>query len=290
MDMTTLGFPASFAKSTPYPLFPTITMGTGDAQSLGGGNTPSRRYINQFNPEANVHSIYGRHALKYGANFIGVQDNNFSSARSGGSFTFNRSFTQGPDPTVSNSLAGYDVASFVLGMPGSGFVDFNAVPATIGQIFRALRAGRLEGERPADLEPRAADRARRTDHGKVQSRKFRIRPECRQSASRQGGRQLHGQYASPAQAVERDPVDAVQRDGRPGLPRSKQCAERISGRPVALLRAALRVRVPHLEPDRLAGRLRTLHRAEQQFQLPDQRLQPADSDGHLAGQQPDPVQ
>jgi hypothetical protein len=46
MDMTTLGFPASFAKSTPYPLFPTITMGTGDAQSLGGGNTPSRRYIN----------------------------------------------------------------------------------------------------------------------------------------------------------------------------------------------------------------------------------------------------
>jgi hypothetical protein len=130
MDMTTLGFPASFAGSTPYPLFPTITMGTGDAQSLGGGNTPSRRYINQLNPEANVHSVYGRHALKYGANFIGVQDNNFSSARSGGSFTFNRSFTQGADPTVSNSLAGYDVASFVLGMPGSGFVDFNAVPAT----------------------------------------------------------------------------------------------------------------------------------------------------------------
>jgi hypothetical protein len=130
MDLTTLGFPASFAKSTPYPLFPTITMGTSDAQSLGGGNTPSRRYINQLNPEVNVHSVYGRHALKYGANFIGVQDNNFSSARSGGSFTFNRSFTQGPDPTVSNSLAGYDIASFVLGMPSTGLVDFNAVPAT----------------------------------------------------------------------------------------------------------------------------------------------------------------
>jgi hypothetical protein len=135
MDMTTLGFPASFARSTPYPLFPTITMGTGDAQSLGGGNTPSRRYINQLNPEANVHSIYGRHALKYGINFIGVQDNNFSSARSGGSFTFNRSFTQGSDPTVANSLAGYDVASFVLGMAGTGFVDFNAVPATTVKYF-----------------------------------------------------------------------------------------------------------------------------------------------------------
>ncbi|HEV3198182.1 MAG TPA: TonB-dependent receptor [Bryobacteraceae bacterium] len=135
MDMTSLGFPASFAKSTPYPLFPTITMSTGDAQSLGGGNTPSRRYINQLNPEVNVHSIYGRHAVKYGMNLIGVQDNNFSSARSGGSFSFNRSFTQGPDPTVSNSLAGYDVASFVLGTPGSGFVDFNAVPATTVKYF-----------------------------------------------------------------------------------------------------------------------------------------------------------
>ncbi len=135
MDLAGLGFPASFARSTPYPLFPTITMGTGDAQSLGGGNTPSRRYINQLNPEVNVHSVYGRHAVKYGANFIGVQDNNFSSARSGGNFTFNRTFTQGPDPTVSNALAGNDIASFVLGTPGSGFVDFNAVPATSVKYF-----------------------------------------------------------------------------------------------------------------------------------------------------------
>jgi hypothetical protein len=135
MDLTMLGFPTSFAGSTPYPLFPTVVMGTGDSQNLGGGNTPSRRYINQFNPEVNVHSTYGRHALKYGVNFIGVQDNNFSSARSGGNFTFNRAFTQGPDPTVANALAGNDIASFVLGTPGSGFVDFNAVPATTVKYY-----------------------------------------------------------------------------------------------------------------------------------------------------------
>jgi hypothetical protein len=40
-----------------------------------------------------------------------------------------------PDPTVANSLAGYDVASFLLGTPGSGFVDFNAVPATSVKYF-----------------------------------------------------------------------------------------------------------------------------------------------------------
>jgi len=135
MDLTTLGFPGSFAHATPYPLFPTIVMGTGDAQNLGGGNTPSRRYINQLNPEVNVHSTYGRHAVKYGFNFIGVQDNNFSSARSGGNFTFSRVFTQGPDPSTSNALAGNDIASFVLGTPASGFVDFNAVPSTVVKYY-----------------------------------------------------------------------------------------------------------------------------------------------------------
>ena len=129
IDLTKLGFPASFARSTPYPLFPTITMGDGDVYNLGGGNTPSRLYINELSPQLTVHSIYGHHALKYGVNYIGVQYNNFSPGHSGGTFTFNRSFTQGPDPTVSSSLSGFDFASYMLGMPGSGSVDFNAVPA-----------------------------------------------------------------------------------------------------------------------------------------------------------------
>jgi hypothetical protein len=129
IDLTTLGFPASFAKSTPYPLFPTITMGDGDVYNLGGGNTPSKLYINEVSPRISVHSIYGRHALKYGADFIGVQYNNFSPSHSGGTFTFNRAFTQGPNPTVSSALSGFDWASFMLGTPGSGSVDFNAVPA-----------------------------------------------------------------------------------------------------------------------------------------------------------------
>lgn len=135
IDMTTLGFPASFAKSTPYPLFPTITDSDGDVYSLGGGNTPSRLYINEFSPQISIHSVYGHHAIKYGANFIAVQYNNFSPGHSGGTFSFNRSFTQGPDPTVSSSLSGFDFASYLLGMPGSGSVDFNAVPAESVKYF-----------------------------------------------------------------------------------------------------------------------------------------------------------
>ncbi len=135
IDMTSLGFPASFAKSTPYPLFPTITMSDGDVYNLGGGNTPSRRYINQINPEVNVHQMIGHHAVKYGFNFIGFQDNNFSSAHSGGTFSFSRVFTQGADPTVSSALAGNDFASYLLGTPASGSVDFNAVPAETVKYF-----------------------------------------------------------------------------------------------------------------------------------------------------------
>jgi hypothetical protein len=129
MDMSTLGFPASFAKSTPYPLFPTITMSDGDVYNLGGGNTPSKLYINELSPQISIHSMYGRHALKYGANFIGMQYNNFSSGHSGGTFSFSRVFTQGPTPTTSGSLSGFDWASFMLGTPASGSVDFNAVAA-----------------------------------------------------------------------------------------------------------------------------------------------------------------
>jgi hypothetical protein len=129
IDLTSLGFPSSFARSTPYPLFPTITMSDGDVYNLGGGNTPSRLYINELSPQVSVHSVYGRHALKYGFNFIAVQYNNFSPAHSGGTFAFNRSFTQGPDPTVSSSTSGFDFASYLLGTPGTGTVDFNAVPA-----------------------------------------------------------------------------------------------------------------------------------------------------------------
>ena len=104
-------------------------MADGDVYILGPGNTTSRLYINQLNPVINVHTMIGRHAVKYGLNFIGVQYNNFSPGHSGGNFMFNRSFPQGPDPTVSSPLAGYDFASFLLGMPGTGSVDYNAVPA-----------------------------------------------------------------------------------------------------------------------------------------------------------------
>jgi len=129
MDLTTLGFPASFAQSTPYPLFPTITMSDGDVYNLGGGNTPSKLYINELSPQVSIHMMYGHHAVKYGANFIGMQYNNFSPSHSGGTFSFNRAFTQGPTPTTAGALSGFDWASFMLGTPGSGSVDFNAVPA-----------------------------------------------------------------------------------------------------------------------------------------------------------------
>ncbi|HZQ56213.1 MAG TPA: TonB-dependent receptor [Bryobacteraceae bacterium] len=135
IDLTTLGFLASFAHSTPAPVFPNINMKDGDVYILGPGNTTSRLYINQLNPVINIHSMFGRHAVKYGFNFIGVQYNNFSPGHSGGIFTFDRTFTQGPDPTVSSSLSGYDFASFLLGMPGSGSVDYNAVPAETIKYF-----------------------------------------------------------------------------------------------------------------------------------------------------------
>jgi len=61
----------------------------------------------------------------------------FNSSNAGTSnFTFNRGFTQGPDPTVASASAGYGTASFILGMPATGNNIYNPDVA-LGQHYHA---------------------------------------------------------------------------------------------------------------------------------------------------------
>jgi hypothetical protein len=126
-DLSTLGFPASFANSVIFSTFPRFEMG-GDIDNLGAGRTTTRGYINQYNPLFNVHTMLGRHALKYGFRYQLGQRNDFAPQRAGGFFRFDKTFTQGPDPTRTASNSGHDLASFLLGTPTRGYVDINAAP------------------------------------------------------------------------------------------------------------------------------------------------------------------
>ena len=127
-DLATLGFPASLASSVTFSTFPRFEMG-GDVENLGAGRTTTRGYINQYNPLLNFHSTFGRHALKYGFRYQIAQQNDFMPKRSGGFFRFDKTFTQGPDPTRTATNSGHDIASFLLGTPTRGYTDISAEPA-----------------------------------------------------------------------------------------------------------------------------------------------------------------
>jgi len=57
IDLTTLGFPASYAKAVQYSLFP--TMQYTDTKSVGS-QTPNKAYVNQIQPSVNIHSVFSR--------------------------------------------------------------------------------------------------------------------------------------------------------------------------------------------------------------------------------------
>ena len=110
-------------------------MGAGDVDNLGPGRTPAVLFVNVYNPLVNVHTMLGRHNLKYGARYQQSHQNTNDRGRSVGKFTFSRAFTQGPDPTRTTTNSGDDFASFLLGVPSSAYTDINAAPALQNRYF-----------------------------------------------------------------------------------------------------------------------------------------------------------
>jgi len=126
-DITSWGFPASLKAQLPViknaetGLTPSI--GITDANAVGGG-TPHGRAGTTWANGVSLTKIQKSHTLKFGYEYRFYSHNPFNGSTP--SFTFNRNFTQGPDPTKTNANAGYGVASFFLGLAGSGSFTFNA--------------------------------------------------------------------------------------------------------------------------------------------------------------------
>lgn len=126
-DMTTLGFPASFANAVDYKWFPRVTMNDGDVINFGDYRSPNVNTQTTISPLVNAHTNIGRHALKYGFSWQAAQDNAVDPGLTTGGFAatamgfeFDHTFTQGPNPTASSALAGNDFASFLLGAVTAG--------------------------------------------------------------------------------------------------------------------------------------------------------------------------
>ncbi|HEV8145813.1 MAG TPA: TonB-dependent receptor [Bryobacteraceae bacterium] len=141
IDLTTRGFPASYAKAVQYSLFPTMQFT--DTKSVGS-QTPNKAYVNQIQPSVNIHSVFSRHSIKYGFRFTAEQQNLFRTAindannpnsRPGGWFNFTRAFTQGPNPTQASALAGSSTAALLLGLPSAGSVSITADAANSNKYY-----------------------------------------------------------------------------------------------------------------------------------------------------------
>lgn len=125
VDLTALGFPASFAGAVQEAAFPTI----GIANYSGLGPAPGdriRRGNDIYTLVGEQTETHGRHTLTYGADVRLYNQTPFQGGVPSGNFSFLTSQTQGPDPLRASLTAGSGLASFLLGF-GTGSVD--QVPA-----------------------------------------------------------------------------------------------------------------------------------------------------------------
>lgn len=116
-DQTQLGYPSSLVSQFQVPVFPAITV---EGYSGMAGNT----YLLNGNDTHSLLSSWtklaGRHSIKVGADTRLRRLNIVAVAGAGGSYSFNRIFTRGPNPNVFTANSGIGIASFLLGAAASG--------------------------------------------------------------------------------------------------------------------------------------------------------------------------
>jgi carboxypeptidase family protein len=160
VDLTKFGFPASLANQVTYKQFPEIdvnqyytssgltvsTFNSPEVTCLGTGQScgPSA----SLNPQDTWHGIYqvtwihGRHQLKAGADFQRMKLNAFLSRNSGGQFVFDRTYTGGPNPSVTATNAGNGFATLLLGIPIAG--DIETTPFM--SLFQRYNSGYIQDD------------------------------------------------------------------------------------------------------------------------------------------------
>jgi hypothetical protein len=114
-----VGFSSAFVGLLPdKALLPSID--SSDFMSMGVNDQDNWYTFATYSYSGTVTQVRGRHNLKAGYFGLTNQNNSQGSGWRFGQFSFNRGFTQGPDPNTAGSNLGYGLASFLLGTPASG--------------------------------------------------------------------------------------------------------------------------------------------------------------------------
>jgi hypothetical protein len=121
-DLTTLGLPASYNNAIPVEVrrFPYITI-AGYAPTWNGAlDRPNDNHAFTLN----LNKVAGSHALKFGLEYRLYRQNQYQpDNESTGNLNFGTNYTQGPLDNSPASPLGQGLASMLLGIPSSGYVD-----------------------------------------------------------------------------------------------------------------------------------------------------------------------
>lgn len=121
-DVTSIGFPVNYknalqkgrGKGTGFPTF-----NIADASTFGFPDTTGNPSTTGSGSVA-LSKVTARQTIKTGFEQRVYRRSDWGTSAGSGSYAFTRGFTQGPNPLVASSTAGYGAASFLLGLPSTG--------------------------------------------------------------------------------------------------------------------------------------------------------------------------
>jgi hypothetical protein len=130
-----LGFGPAFTNYVGYNQFPAISVQTYNAGSglvvtnaspndfgMLGGPTRTLTPQDTWEGQYQLNWLKKRHNLKFGTDLQLVRMNAYNSQYAAGQFNFDRTYTQGPDPTSTTLNGGNGLASLLLGVPVGGTI------------------------------------------------------------------------------------------------------------------------------------------------------------------------
>jgi hypothetical protein len=134
-DPVNLGFPAYLDKQSEFLTMPHISLS--NYQNLGENGSNNTPY-DTYQIFADVVKTHGNHTVKIGGDLRLYRESQYSHGSSAGNFTFSTNWVRGPLDNSASSPFGQDLASFLLGQPTSGSIDFNthnSTQAKYGAVF-----------------------------------------------------------------------------------------------------------------------------------------------------------
>ncbi|MBV9085401.1 MAG: TonB-dependent receptor, partial [Acidobacteriaceae bacterium] len=121
IDLTTLGFPTSFARQIPVDALPSFQP-SGYRAIAPQSQDLINRGDNTHTWQGSMTKVLTNHTLKWGGDYRFIPIGELQPNSPQGTFNFDAGFT-GQNPLATSATSGNSIASFLLGYPSSGNID-----------------------------------------------------------------------------------------------------------------------------------------------------------------------